>query len=89
VVSLPPGMELDPSPMPCPGGYTLDAYCKYRATHHKWTPQYPSYGESAYGQTYGECSSDLRKAGWILHRDGTATCPKCAAALKEQTTCTS
>lgn len=67
----------------CPGAYSLHLYCKYENPAH-------SYGEFPHEphgcQTYGQAARRARRWGWILHRDGTATCPKCARALRARTT---
>ena len=66
-----------PEPLLVVGGYTLDLYCKYENREHAWSGQHPGFGESFYGQTYGECAAAARAAGWAIHRDRTATCPCC------------
>lgn len=70
--------KLVASPEVCPGSYSLHLYCKYQNDEH-------AYGEFPHEppncQTYGEAARVARLWGWKLHRDGTATCPKCVAAL--------
>lgn len=34
------------------------------------------------GRTRGECVAQARSDGWIFHRDGRLTCPKCRAGKK-------
>lgn len=56
-------------------GYTLDVYC---ACWGK-PPSYEDQGTGSYfGETKGEAFRMARADGWILHRDDTSTCPKCA-----------
>jgi hypothetical protein len=63
----------------CPGAYLLHLYCKYENPDHAFK-EFPHEVDDC--QTYGEAASVARGWGWILHRDRTATCPKCAKALK-------
>lgn len=81
--ALPAGMRLSPSPNPCPGCYTLDCYCKYNADHHPWSLLHPGYLDQYMGTTYADCARQARKHGWTLHKDGTATCPRCNKELRE------
>ena len=67
------------SPNYCPGSYSLHLYCRYENPDHA-LDEFPHEYDDA--QTYGEAAKNARKKGWILHRDNTATCPKCAARLK-------
>ena len=66
-------------PEVCPGTYDLDLYCKYDNPDHgayefPWIiVDYP---------TYGQAKRHAQQQGWVIHRDMTATCPKCARALK-------
>lgn len=66
-------------PEHCPGGYSLHLYCKYQNPEHGFR-EFP--WEVDDFETYGQAASAARTAGWILHRDRTATCPKCAKALR-------
>jgi hypothetical protein len=54
--------------------YYMDFYCKYFNDKHE-------YGEFPFMpfevQTKSEAIAAARKLGWLYHRDGTATCPKC------------
>ena len=61
-------------PLYLAGCYLLDLYCDHLNNDHGWT-EFP---HQFTGQTYGECAKVARKSGWIIHRDNTATCPKCA-----------
>jgi hypothetical protein len=67
------------SPEHCPSGYSLHLYCKYENSEHKFG-EFPH--EPADCETYGQAARAARSYGWILHRDRTATCPKCAARLR-------
>jgi len=72
--------RLLPNPEKCPGAYDLHLYCKYENPDHRFR-EFP--WEITEYETYGAAASAARKSGWILHREGTATCPKCAARLKD------
>lgn len=63
----------------CPGSYSLDLYCKYENPEHGFDEFPHSYVEF---QTFAASIRQARRRGWIYHRDGTATCPKCARRLK-------
>lgn len=65
-------------PLTCPGGYVLHLYCRYENPDHGFR-EFPHSPDSV--KTYGEAKRWAGKRGWILHRDGTATCPKCAKRL--------
>lgn len=67
------------APEICPGSYSFHAYCRYDNPDHDFN-EFPH--EPIGAQTRGEAVAQLRSIGWILHRDGTATCPKCAALLR-------
>lgn len=60
------------------GGYCLDLYCKYKNPAHVYA-EFPHQFTAELGST---CRADAKKAGWLIHRDNTATCPKCAELLK-------
>lgn len=70
---------LSADPLPCPGSYDLHLYCKYENEDHEFQEFPWTIGDF---QTYGRAARWARSRGWILHRDGLATCPKCARALK-------
>lgn len=59
-------------------GYTLHLYCKWLNEDHRWDEFPHEYFDQHGPTTY----SNARKAGWIIHKDRTATCPKCAKELK-------
>lgn len=69
---------LKPSPEKCPGAYSLDMYCKYDNPDH----EFAEFPHEFYAPERG---ADARRAardrGWIIHHDGTGTCPKCVRAL--------
>lgn len=56
------------------GGYTLELYCDNEKGVHAYN-EFPHAFLHEFGS---ECRSTARKNGWILHLDGTATCPKCS-----------
>jgi len=55
------------------GGYTLDLYCDQENENH----EYNEFPQKYYHEQGSVCRARARKAGWVLHKDGTATCPKC------------
>ena len=55
------------------GGYTLDLYCDHKNKDH----EYNEFPHTYYEQLGSLCRKNARRDGWILHKDGTATCPKC------------
>lgn len=68
-------------PERCPGTYDMHFYCKYENPAHCWD-EFPHEANGC--QTRGEAIAQARKMGWIIHRDLTGTCPKCASHLKGQ-----
>lgn len=72
-------IKLRDNPEHCPGGYSLHLYCRYENPEHRFD-EFPH--EIDDFETYGEAASGARSYGSILHRDRTATCPKCARALR-------
>lgn len=66
------------SPLRMASGYTLDLYCKYKNPAHKWDEFPHQYFDEHGPNTH----RSARKAGWLIHKDRTATCPKCAKELK-------
>jgi len=58
-------------------GFLFDLYCKYE--HEDWSS--PPAFEQFEGFTARNARAQIRKRGWVLHRDRTATCPECAKAL--------
>ena len=73
-------------PEHCPGAYVMYFYCKYDNPDHPFQMRIGgAYMEEAdQVETRGEAVSQMRKCGWIVHRDNTATCPLCAKALRER-----
>lgn len=68
------GPRLQPNPQHLAGCYMLHLYCRYDSERHV-------YGEfpHEYTRELGtECRARAKRAGWKFHRDGAATCPKCA-----------
>ena len=74
-------IKLLPRPEICPGGYVMHFYCKYENPDHPWQPGGNYMEEADNVETRGEAIAQMRRSGWIIHRDGTATCGRCAAAL--------
>ncbi|HEV2746294.1 MAG TPA: hypothetical protein VGW34_03225 [Allosphingosinicella sp.] len=71
-------------PEHCPGAYVMHFYCKYKNPKHPFQRDgmlYMSESEGVESRT--AAIRQIRQSGWIYHRDGTATCPICAAALRE------
>lgn len=65
------------NPTICPSCYSLDLYCDHWFNGH----DFKEFPHCYMGETYGQCATKARKSGWLLHRNGTATCPKCCKAL--------
>lgn len=61
-------------PIPYAACFTLDLYCDSEGVDHKWQ-EFP---HQFTGHDKTETFRRARDKGWILHRDRTATCPKCA-----------
>ena len=57
--------------------YKADFYCKYNNRAHV-EGEFPLHLE---GESWGDTIRKARDLGWVVHRDHTATCPKCVAAL--------
>ncbi len=75
------------NPEYCPGAYVMHFYCKYQNRAHRHTAAYPGlFEESDQCETRGQALKQSRDAGWIIHRDGTATCPLCARTLTTEQT---
>ncbi|MBD3732817.1 MAG: hypothetical protein IE934_08885 [Sphingopyxis sp.] len=68
-------------PENCPGAYVMHFYCKYENPEHPWQMGGHYMEEPVEVETRGAAIAQMRRAGWIYHRDGTATCPKCSAAI--------
>ena len=74
------------SPNRCVGGYGLHLYCKYSNSAHGFDEFPHQIGEY---ETGAQARADAKRKGWILHRDGYGTCPKCAKWMRENRQCTS
>lgn len=60
----------------CPGCYSLHLYCDHENPAHR-SGEFPhEYGQEC--ETGAQARREAREAGWVLHRDNTATCPKCS-----------
>lgn len=70
-------LKIARSPKKIDSGYNADFYCKYNNRAHT-DGEFPAHFE---GESWGDTISKARKLGWVVHRDHTATCPKCVAAL--------
>lgn len=56
------------------GGYSLHLYCKYESDDH----HFDEFPHELYDYLKKDVDASVRRRGWIMHRDGTSTCPKCA-----------
>lgn len=80
-------IERHARPEHCPGAYVMYFYCKYKNTEH---PRKVGLGDGLYMEEADQVETrtaairQMRKAGWVYHGDGTATCPRCAAALRKR-----
>lgn len=63
----------------CPHGYSMDCYCDHLNPAHK----FEEFPHSFIGRSRTEVFKQARKAGWRIHNDNSATCPKCVAALRQ------
>ncbi len=59
--------------------YKADFFCKYENKAHV-DGEFPLHIE---GESWGDAIRKARDLGWRVHRDHTATCPKCAAILSQ------
>jgi len=71
-------LTLLPYPNYYAAGYTLHLYCKYLNADH----EFDEFPHEYFGHYGPEVFRGARQQGWIIHRDRTATCPKCAKVLK-------
>lgn len=68
------------SPEHCPSAYVMHFYCKYENPEHGFQA-FPKEADQV--ETRGEAIRQMQNSGWVFHyRDSTATCPKCAKALR-------
>lgn len=65
-------------PMICPGSYEMDLYCDHYAGCYDEVHGYRPFPHQYHGETRGDVARQARRRGWVLHKDGTATCPKCS-----------
>lgn len=70
-------LKIARSPKKIDAAYKADFFCKYQNRAHE-EGEFPVHLE---GESWGDTISKARKLGWVVHRDHTATCPKCVAAL--------
>ena len=56
------------------GCYALDLYCDRENPAHAYN-EFPHQFTDEMGS---RCRAAARTAGWIIHRDGSAICPKCS-----------
>lgn len=66
-------------PIPIASGYNLDLYCKVcDGLKHSFREGYRIAEYYADGpRCYHIVRKQARRDGWILHKDGYATCPRC------------
>lgn len=64
----------------CPGCYSLHLYCDHVNPNHRYD-EFP--WEIDGFETGAQARKYAKSKGWKLHRDGTATCPKCVRELKK------
>ena len=67
-----------PHPNAYASGYLLHLYCKWLNAAHVYD-EFPHEYTGEYGP---DVFREARQQGWIIHRDRTATCPKCAKEVK-------
>jgi len=60
-------------------GWALDLYCRYNVDV---VHDMDSWGVSIGGFSKSDARAEAKALGWVIHRDRTATCPKCAKALE-------
>lgn len=67
-----PDLHIDPTYLA--SGYTLVLYCKYKHRYpHVFRQEFFADGK----RSYSEARRRANDTGWVIHRDGTATCPSC------------
>lgn len=72
-------LKIQGRPRKIDSAYKADFFCKYQNRAHV-EGEFPVHLE---GESWGDTISKARKLGWVVHRDHTATCPKCVAALAQ------
>lgn len=60
--------------IPISSGYSIDLYCWICHNTDEVSMDGPT--------SYYTCRAKARKRGWILHKDGYATCPNCNTKKK-------
>jgi hypothetical protein len=68
------------TPEYCPGSYDLALYCDHENPEHEFR-EFPHTFTDGY-ETGSQARKAARRAGWVIHKDRTATCPKCARRLR-------
>lgn len=73
--------------------YTMDLYCRHSLYSRKTVIAHKmrkaleaeiklhgleEFPHQFTGETWGQCKRNAAKRGWIFHKDGEVTCPKCA-----------
>lgn len=65
--------------IPIVEGWAMDLYCQYTVdVAHDMDTHGVSFG----GVSRADARRQAKARGWILHRNGFATCPRCAAILR-------
>ena len=72
-------MKINSDHLDSPGCYSLDMYCKWENPKHGW--YYKRFPVVYIDELGSKCRQQARYDGWILHRDGSASCPLCAKEL--------
>lgn len=71
-------LTLREDPLPVVEGWAMDLYCRYTVdVEHDMD----THGVSIGGADRADARRQAKAMGWVLHRDGTASCPRCAKAL--------
>jgi hypothetical protein len=82
-IVAPPLLE---RPERCPGAYVMYFYCKYDNPAHPYSRSGIYMEEADQVETRTAAIRQMRNGGWLYHSDGTATCPKCARAIRRRPT---
>lgn len=80
IINLENEMEITKisNPNPYAGCYSLELYCDHLNDDHVYN-EFPHTYTNEFGSA---CRSIARSEGWIIHRNNTATCPKCSGIKK-------
>jgi len=70
------------------GGYTLDLYCDFTAVVRGQVTdsvghEYNDFYQYA-GSKRSDCVAEARSDGWMFHRDGKHSCPRCRRGKKRR-----